>query len=340
MARSRGFTLVELLVVIAIIGILIALLLPAVQSAREAARRSTCKNHLKQLALACLNHESTHRTLPTGGWGWRWQGDPDKGYGANQPGGWAFNVLAYVEEPALRDLAKGVTGRAERETAMLALVQTPIEIFNCPSRRDVRTYLITRNQYLAENLRTCQEGSCSVARSDYAGNAGNNNPAGKSGPESQQTVNSFNGWVTKTQNGVTFQRSIVRLAQITDGTTKTALIGEKYMNPARYEDGSDPADDQNIFVGHDQDTIRYTGYRANGVGNVFEPLQDKLGYDPPPVPSQFGGDPEQIFGSAHPGAMNMSFCDGSVQSIEYDIDDNVFFWLGGRDDDGTPFPGP
>ena len=107
MNRVRpGFTLVELLVVIAIIGILVALLLPAIQAAREAARRTECKNKLKQMGLAALTHEDTQKHLPTGGWGWRWSGDPDAGYGDRQPSGWYYNILAYTEESAIHDLGK------------------------------------------------------------------------------------------------------------------------------------------------------------------------------------------------------------------------------------------
>jgi hypothetical protein len=77
----------------------------------------------------------------------------------------------------------------------------------------------------------------------------------ETGPEDFGSVANFKNWITDTQNGVTFQLSQVRLAQITDGTTKTALIGEKYLNPERYEDGSNLADDKNIFVGHDRDNL-------------------------------------------------------------------------------------
>ena len=99
-SKRRAFTLVELLVVIAIIGILVALLLPAVQAAREAARRAQCTNNLKQLALGMIQHESAHRYLPTAGWWGSWVGDPDRGFDSRQPGGWIYNILPFIEEQA------------------------------------------------------------------------------------------------------------------------------------------------------------------------------------------------------------------------------------------------
>src|SRR5262249_46784450 len=132
-----AFTLVELLVVIAIIGILIALLLPAVQAAREAARRSQCKNNLKQLGLACQNHLNSQRAFPSGGWGWHWVGDPDRGYGTNQPGGWTYSLLSFIEGDTTRNLGKGLpygTGVGKKYDALSQMQLQSSSTFVCPSR--------------------------------------------------------------------------------------------------------------------------------------------------------------------------------------------------------------
>src|SRR5690242_9173257 len=101
-----AFTLVELLVVIAIIGVLVALLLPAVQAARESARRTQCINQLKELTLGGMNHEGAMKHFPTGGWGIKWVGDADRGYGQQQPGGWIYNILPFIEQRAKHDMPK------------------------------------------------------------------------------------------------------------------------------------------------------------------------------------------------------------------------------------------
>ncbi|RIK85068.1 MAG: hypothetical protein DCC67_04520 [Planctomycetota bacterium] len=348
MGRQRAFTLVELLVVIAIIGVLVALLLPAVQAAREAARMKQCTNNLKQMGLGCLNHESAQGYLPASGWGWRWQPDPDRGYGKEQPGGWAYNILAYVELQNLRNIGKGVnpSGTDTQRTYMLPLVTTPVPLFTCPTRRQPNTYpLNTHNgNYLANNLRGCSPSNCSLFRSDYAACSGNVMPsiggsqwAEEDGPASYVAAANYDwrfdqsgtrqGWL----NGVTFQRSEIRLGQITDGTSNTLLIGERYINADRYFDGADPADDQNLFVAHDRDMNRYT---AEGVvrgttpvtpvaaNRILTPLQDRPGYQ-----LNF------TFGSAHSSGVNVLFCDGSVRLVSYSVNPETWRLYGGRDDD-------
>ena len=163
-----GFTLVELLVVIAIIGILVALLLPAIQAAREAARRTQCTNQLKQLALAFHNHHDTHKHLPTGGWQFGWLGYPDYGYGKNQPGGWMYNILPYIEEQNLHDIGKGATTVAAIRAATKQRVQSPFEGMNCPTRRRANVYPFISSGVtfaLTDDFSVC-------SKTDYAANVG------------------------------------------------------------------------------------------------------------------------------------------------------------------------
>ncbi len=148
MCRKRwkqAFTLVELLVVIAIIGVLIALLLPAVQSARESGRNVQCANQLKQLGGAALQHLQAQRHYPSGGWGWGYVGDADLGFGPGQCGGWIYNTLPYMEQSTFHDMGKGLDQSA-KETAHGERSMIPVPMMNCPTRRTVsvriyRSYL-------------------------------------------------------------------------------------------------------------------------------------------------------------------------------------------------------
>ncbi len=130
--RQRGFTLIELLVVIAIIAILIALLLPAVQQAREAARRTQCKDNLHNIGLALHNYEETHRTLPPLAFG-------DGGNPASSPVPafpWSVMILPFLDQAPLYNVMKpGPTTLQQllNSTTSRTLLQTPLEIFMCPS---------------------------------------------------------------------------------------------------------------------------------------------------------------------------------------------------------------
>ena len=133
------------MVVITIIGILIALLLPAVQAAREAARQTQCRNNLKQLALGCLTNEQALGYFPAPGWSAALVGDPDLGTGGKQYGGWLFNTLPYMEQQALHDLGAGLTATAKMPL-FAQREQTPLAVMNCPTRRPPLVHHFGPNQ--------------------------------------------------------------------------------------------------------------------------------------------------------------------------------------------------
>ena len=331
-SKEHGFTLVELLVVITIIGILIALLLPAVQAAREAARRVQCSNHLKQLALGALTHESANGCLPTEGWGVDFVGDPDRGFGQRQPGGWIFSTLPYIELQDLHDLGIGQTDLAARAVSIVQRLTTPLNVLNCPSRRSPVLYPSTHGMafYYAVGTQTSSQGLPSlVGKSDYACNAGttgdsNAMPGGPPNVVAGDTWPAANwaGQYHAKDTGVMFTHSAIKLAEITDGTSNTYMIGEKYCMPDDYFDGVSNWDDQTWDTAADWDTMRFTGNTGNLSDTNYLPTQD--------TPGLGAG---LAFGSAHSNGCYMAFCDGSVQFMNYNIDLKTHWCLGNRSDD-------
>ncbi len=325
-SRNRwAFTLVELLVVIAIIAILVALLLPAIQSAREAARRTACLNNLRQLALGCVNHENSIRHFPTGGWGFNWVGDADRGFGKNQPGSWIFGILPFIEEQSLHQMASDGKPNVH-ETLQLEgareMVKKGVTSINCPTRRSGHFPETAHAARFANNTAPNSVGGTLVGRGDYAANAGAALPTGSppipeqfrgpptiesvvSGSHRFETLNTTgkfrmeNGQESEL-TGIIFQRSEIGIKHIKDGTSKTYLVGERYLNAAAYSTGQDTGDNETWAAGFDNDNSR-----------VAEelPQQDRIG-------AQNG----RVCGSAHPSVFHMAWCDGHSEPISYDID--------------------
>jgi prepilin-type N-terminal cleavage/methylation domain-containing protein/prepilin-type processing-associated H-X9-DG protein len=360
---ARGFTLVELLVVIAIIGVLVALLLPAVQAAREAARRAQCKNNLKQMGLGALNHEQTYGFLPTGGWSFDWGPDPDRGFGKNQPAGWMYSLLPFIEQQNLRDLGSGLAyNSAGRQQALTILLQAQVGTYICPTR-NITSLPLTLWNNPVKNLGTWVRPlatSRGLFRSDYAGNAGTTNfyegvewlkntpdvytNGDYSAAEDKIAENEASLPVNfcqrastiadfakskLCQDGTIFVRSELKLKQIEDGTTHTYLIGEKHINPDEYQGGTDVNQatlslntNQAAYCGYEWDNYKVAWswiWGTPGTEEDFQPRQD-----------QPGNKTHDIWGSAHTGGFHMAYCDGSVQTVNYDVDPLIHSYSASR----------
>jgi prepilin-type N-terminal cleavage/methylation domain-containing protein len=354
-AARRGFTLVELLVVIAIIGILVALLLPAIQAAREAARRTDCKNRLKQMGLALQNHASALKVFPTGGAGTRPNIEDyvsgGRPFGPDKQGlNWCYQILPYLEQSNI----KAITNRIE-------LQAQSIPLYVCPSRRspadasvtnpninDERFFLI---DYAAAQPCTeeCQAGttacpnpvpmynpldSVPLTREGYQKNqlsfwGGKNGGVADQVPYDNQVYDGVivrSPWNLQTKAFTNNVRPI-KFAQITDGTSHTFVLGEKYLRSDLVGGGS-KSDDKGWSDGWDPDAIRSTCFAPLGdsdaAGYQFQPLN---------APADLYGFDRDVyyFGSAHPGGFNGIFADASVRTISYDIDVVLFNALGTRD---------
>jgi prepilin-type processing-associated H-X9-DG protein len=198
-------------------------------------------------------------------------------------------------------------------------MQLPLTAMHCPTRRPPTAY---PTSWFGPTVQFYGTDPASVlARSDYAVNYGDDLTGwfqGGADLTTAATLTTTNTWANvKDVNGICFLRSQIGIQDITDGTSNTYMLGEKYLNPDSYYNGADEADNESMYAGCDNDNQRTTYITS------------------PPAQEQPGYADQYLFGSAHTTSLNMSFCDGSVQAISYSIDPEVHRRLGNRRD-GLP----
>ncbi|HEY2881649.1 MAG TPA: DUF1559 domain-containing protein, partial [Pirellulales bacterium] len=267
------------------------------------------------------------------------------GFGINQPGGWTYSVLAFVEERAIRDAGKGLTGTVKQQ-ALARMQSIPAPTFNCPSRRG-STVAPLGDPGLV-NVDTGLMASLGGSRSDYAGNGGTDQTgydAGNDGPAAGSDQNAsydIKGYFRALQayqvaTGTIYCGSMVRVKDIPDGLSKTYLIGEKALAPQYYNPAEQtPAnrnlgDDQSMYQGFDYDTIRWAGNSLTPPATLDAlPLKDENHFTSGGAPDGKWGITN--FGSAHSSGCFFAMCDGSVQTINYTVDPKVHWKLANRKD--------
>jgi prepilin-type N-terminal cleavage/methylation domain-containing protein/prepilin-type processing-associated H-X9-DG protein len=304
----RGFTLVELLVVIAIIGVLVALLLPAVQSAREAARRQTCLNNLKQQALALHNYEDTWKILPCGLLGAAPGLSPtDDGFG------WATAILPFIEQRALFDKinpngqAGALRAALNANNSPIPGGETPIKTYRCPTSQLPKVVPALWQLPGASALPPSSRLMTGYAINDYKGAGGSCN---------------------RDDDGVLGKRSELpwtRFANITDGLSNMLLTGESSYVTGNSTTAPTVVEDWPIWIGgpDTDESIRFNG-RTTAIINcqctpttMVRAISDDCAF------------------SWHTGGAQFSFCDGAVRFISQNISTTTWCRLNGRDD-GQP----
>ncbi|MCA9247984.1 MAG: DUF1559 domain-containing protein [Planctomycetales bacterium] len=302
-----AFTLVELLVVIAIIGILVALLLPAVQAAREAARRTQCTNNLKQLTLAAHNYHSSYGKFPVGG-------------RTDNQLSWLVAILPYIEQQALYDQFDFRFGAYSDCTRKLEVSLFRVEAFLCPNQNEVRSNL-------GGTLEICPKTSSGehTYTTHYVGNMGPLGPIPQSlragGALAFQTPPQYGhappftphgGFAT---DGVLLEDKQVSIGEIRDGTSNTFCIGEiswdGYQKYRTWIRGSTLG-----AVNKPEDRTA-----MGSAKNVDEPINSGAPY------GQFNNG---AFGSEHPGGTHFSLCDGSVRFVTEGVDHAVYLSTASR----------
>lgn len=303
-SRSRAFTLVELLVVIAIIGILIGLLLPAVQSAREAARRAQCQNNMKQVALAMHTHHAAKQKLPIGNYN-----EIDNTGVTDWPGNkydrrcWFHDILPYVEQTAMYD-------------RFIAYIETGGSALGFPQLDTVVPTMMCPSDPLGPKLFTFW-GGIGTPTQGFSGNI--------VGCGTDNYMNLGGTAKSREATGVLFALSKVRIEDIKDGTTQTALISELILSP-----DTDSHDIRGRYHNPGHGGVLFSTRLPPN--NLVPDQLDWCANKPvPQAPCVWLSEP--IFVSArsyHIGGVNMAMCDGSVTYISDGIDSIIYKSIGSR----------
>jgi prepilin-type N-terminal cleavage/methylation domain-containing protein len=315
-SRDAAFTLVELLVVIAIVALLLALLFPAVQAAREAGRRTQCGNNLKQLAVATEAHKALIGHFPTGGWDSTSLLEAGNGADWSQPRGWCYTILPFAEyEPIYDSIDTG----ALNTTA-------PVPMFACPTRRGssvnpggqtMTDYAGNRGAWAAPTpAATTTTNRTTVF--GWQGAASMRPTTGEGWADVARTLNTAQpvlmGTGSASTGGVIFAGSAIPPAAIVDGASNTYLGAEKYVPRSAYGTGVTPGYSLSAYVGDSADTLR---------GGHRPPESDTAAT----AAGLEGG-----FGGPHPGVFMAAMCDGGIRVIAFEISPSVHFLLSSRGD--------
>ncbi len=333
----RAFTLVEMLIVVAIVAILIGLLMPAIQAARESARFGQCRNNIRQMGSACVQHEAAYGYFPlmTRLYGWTADADlgngkvpvvtPDYPAGSVQTGSWMYNILPYMDHLKIHQYGLGTSGVTKRQwNARMAGVAIPT--FHCSSRTDPRIY----NNGAYVNAAGAPDWPGYVTRPDFGYSVGAGDGIGRGG-----------------QARYTYE--------VTDGLSNVFFVGHRYLNPLEYNGPgvSIPCNNSGWTQAVDWDHFCYTGSNnptwgvfPSGLppGRNFNPLRDSVnehscGIIPAGASFTWGYPTGTRFGSPH-AQLPMAMADGSVHAIDYSIDKALFQVLGNVADGGVLTPKP
>lgn len=309
--ERRGWSLVELLVVVAIIGLLLALLLPAIQRARESVNRTRCASNLSQIALAFHSLHNDFNILPTAGAGfYRTLINGQPGAPPDQDWGWPYQILPYIEQQPLYD----TPGTGFSSLTNNPIADTPVPIYFCPSRR--------------------RPGRKSDGRAgiDYYGNAGTNGPFTPPGQANSYTTPPFNDWSasgTVIRSGPSYVRRAISLESgVPDGTSSTLLITEKSFHAGEVNASPCCYDNESYICGwHNQLWPDTVGTAA------LQPAQD-CRQTPAAVAYPGNNGILYRFGSMHVGSMNAVMVDRSLRRIRYSVALDHLQSLAVRDDAG------